>query len=306
MNTVSCGVSLRGRIALRQMAGCLLNEKGAFDALPIRTITDIVIIFSFMVGLIWNKLRVFFLCFFLGFGLMASFICLGNVPFATLLLKNITAKQHDMIRIYEKAEELQDSREHRYAIAYANSGLTLLDKTSFDHLKLRADFLRMKGHSYKRLGGRENLRRSTDCYLDFLKINPYRERANLIVIENHIMLDEYDKALDHVAHSLGRVETTDVINMLNCLHVVLKICKKEPYQEELRKFYQYIKGKPVRRIFGVKYWKWEWLLEYFDKNELPMDVLLAMKRLIEADEDYGKLEKELRKFRDQFSELGLQ
>jgi hypothetical protein len=255
MNTVSCGVSLRGRIALRQMAGSLLNERGAFDVLPIRTITDIVIIFSFMVGLIWNKLRVFFLCFFLGFGLMASFICLGNVPFATLLLKNITAKQHDMIKIYEKAEELQDSREHRYAIAYANSGLTLLDKTSFDHLKLRADFLRMKGHSYKRL---------------------------------------------------GRVESTDVINMLHCLHVVLKICKKEPYQEELGKFYQYIKGKPVRRIFGVKYWKWEWLLEYFDKNELPMDVLLAMKRLIEANEDYGKLEKELRKFRDQFSELGLQ
>jgi len=87
--------------------------------------------------------------------------------------------------------------------------------------------------------------------------------------------------------------------------VVLKICKKEPYQEELRKFYQYIKCKPVSKIFGQRYRKWGWLLEYFDKKGLPNEVLLAMKRLIEANGDDEKLEQGLRRFRDQFSELGL-
>lgn len=125
---------------------------------------------------------------------------------------------------------------------------------------------------------------------------------DLIVIENYITLDEYGKSLDHLGLSLDLVESTDVVSMLNCLHVVLKICKKEPYQEELGKFYQYIKCKPVSKIVGQRYRKWGRLLEYFGKNELPNEVLLAMKRLIEANEDDEKLEQELRRFRDQSSE----
>jgi hypothetical protein len=46
--------------------------------------------------------------------------------------------------------------------------------------------------------------------------------VNLIVIENYITLDEHGKALDHLGLSLDRVDSTDVVNILNYPHVVLR------------------------------------------------------------------------------------
>jgi len=109
---------------------------------------------------------------------MNALLVFDLAPWATYISWRINARQAQIIKWYEELLSLVEDRDYEEVVAKSKELCQKLGRASFKPRKVKADLYRTQSRAYERLG---KYSYSNEMYKKLLDVNPYRQRAHLII-----------------------------------------------------------------------------------------------------------------------------
>ncbi len=164
------------------------------------------------------------------------------------------------------------------AVFVGISGWITRNKTHFDTtvkaatfaLRFRPDdeeLLRMRARSYKRLGPEYYRDEIADRERVIIR-NPDRQENYLPIIEDHILLKEYDIAEAKMRQHASTITDHEIKLMFEFFAVVCKILKGEEYSSVVYNLEKNVSQTPLTKKF-IESWNSKYLIDFVNENSFP-------------------------------------
>jgi len=200
----------------------------------------------------------------LGFSLLAAFLCISGWITRTKTLVDRNATFVDKNDLLLPLREITDSALKKddpdTAVKVATFALRFHPHDE--------DILRKRARAFKRLGPqyyKDEIRDREQVVLE----NPDRQENHLPIIEDYILLKEYDNAESWMQHHASAITDHDVKLMFEFFGVVCQVLKGEEYSSTVANFERHVKQTPLSKNFVEKFWISKYLIDFVNQNPLP-------------------------------------
>ncbi len=147
-------------------------------------------------------------------------------------------------------------------------------------LRFRADdeeLLRMRARAYKQLGPEYYKDEIADRQRVVVH-NPDRQENHLPIVEDYILLKEYDNAEAWMQHHASTITDHEIKLMFQFFAVVCQILKGEEYSSAVNNFETNIRKTPLTKKF-IEGWKSKYLIDFLNENPFPESSKKKIKEL---------------------------
>jgi tetratricopeptide (TPR) repeat protein len=142
------------------------------------------------------------------------------------------------------------------------------------------EMYRIRARAYKRKG--------PDFYRDeisdrqiVLRLNPTRELNHLPIIEDYILLKEYQSARAWIKEHKGSLRDQDETIMFEFFDLSCDIAEGRDYASRMREFQTSIQHQPLSKKFVERTWEWDYLETFFKQNPFSESKKAAIKNTIQ-------------------------
>jgi len=113
-------------------------------------------------------------------------------------------------------------------------------------------------------------------------LNPAREQNQLPIIEDYILLKQYDNAQAWIHDHKKEIADQDVRVMFSFFDLVCMILKQEEHTARSKEFQLELVKAPLSKQFVEKFWKPEFLISFLNDNPFPQASKTEVTNLIQA------------------------
>jgi len=225
-----------------------------------------------------RRVRLYILGAFLGVGISGLFLGKYASSIDVPPRQNIEAfgkdkfvvDKKDLLMLREIAQTAQNNKDHDAVVKLMTWVIQFQpDEESFFHLR---------AHAYRSLG---EYRMEIEDRKVVLRLNPGFEKNHLPIIEDYILLKEYDNAQRWIRENKGSISDHDSRIMFDFFDLVCEILRREEYSSQMVAFKKAISDYPLSKDFAERFWRWHVLLDFVDRTAPPQAKIL-IKQLVDT------------------------